>query len=721
MEKNISKIFLKINDKGLYHYRTVIIFAFIISLVHLHEILIPYLNISPMVEITKDNGDKIQAEFSYSLCHEYKDSQITVIDHTSSLITDFNLFCGKNDKFVYMTMFFSFFIGALIGAVYFFILIDKNGRRKTLMFILTLNALSFFITYFVWNPYLLCFVFIINGFCYGFIPNILVVYIIEITATGIRATYIGIIMIFAAICEVFIHIIYNTMSEWRIFFIVFSVLILALCLLVYLYIKESPRYLFYLGNFDQFKSTIIEISMINKVEYYSDFNLNSFINNSFNLKSYLASDFNTSNNKDIYNNMIDDDKKIHLLDKENSEKAKENNNYELKIEENIYSKSDDSNKDGKKESKNKSIKSNFSDINDLNAVNSWNRTNKALNEANINNENSRAITLTSNKAIISDNENEKYYSNLHKSNLTKPTDCNNNNKYKDNYFNKDTQNNTLQQKGSILESKKNLNLFFKNKDISEQTRKKLRLALLEDDFSNLIDDIQDLQRDANNICKNGIQESSIRRMLLNKSYLDYSSFDLLRYKSQKRNFIILAYMFCVTGFINNINNGANLHNHNNSNKKWFICFGEILVAIFTILISNTDLFGRKRTLIVFFHICSINHIISFFLDFSVINLIISKIMFFNIKVLLVYYSNEIFPTVLRTKGYGLCISFYRLFSLIGGLELFFSSNRQSNSIFLISTFLCSLVGFFLTETVNSPIRNHLPETLGEKVDDEGFK
>ena len=138
------------------------------------------------------------------------------------------------------------------------------------------------------------------------------------------------------------------------------------------------------------------------------------------------------------------------------------------------------------------------------------------------------------------------------------------------------------------------------------------------------------------------------------------------------------------------------------------------------VVSSTSFFGRKKTLILAFHLCSFSYLVAWLKEKSTILLNITEAIYASLDPLLFYYSNEIFPTVLRTKGFGICFSVYRLTSIIASVEFLFDIYDKLPEMILVLTIVSSMLSFFLTETVNTPIKNNLPEMLGEKINDEGF-
>ena len=236
MEKQITNIFKKTRDRGFYHIRITIIFSLIFALCYVHNSILPFIKHTPNLIFNDSAGFEVKRiptdeDCIYLKSHgmKYKLSE----DSIKTLVTDLNLVC-ENNSLRYLNL--VFFIGSFIGALIYFFIIDKIGRRTSLMVMILFYLIVFFAMFFSYNLLLMHFLYFMSGIGYGLIPNILVVYLTEITATGVRALYIAIIMFFQTFIQVICISLFNVFLNWRPFIIISSCLFLVAFIFCYYWV-----------------------------------------------------------------------------------------------------------------------------------------------------------------------------------------------------------------------------------------------------------------------------------------------------------------------------------------------------------------------------------------------------------------------------------------------------------------------------------------------------
>lgn len=204
---------------------------------------------------------------------------------------------------------------------------------------------------------------------------------------------------------------------------------------------------------------------------------------------------------------------------------------------------------------------------------------------------------------------------------------------------------------------------------------------------------------------------------------EFSLIDLIRYDSQRIYFLILCYMFLSLAIIFN-GLSINIKNLNgNIFVNSIIVFSlDIIVTISVGFISNTVFFGRKTTLtlLLLISFCSymtcifaVNHPEESLCTYS---LFTSRTCMVSLLCVLCFYSNEIYPTVLRTKGLGVN---YALFKFGGAIAPFVIEKMSTENLLLVFCILnlfALLVSFILPETIKRPMRNQI-DFKSEKNDE----
>ncbi len=90
-------------------------------------------------------------------------------------------------------------------------------------------------------------------------------------------------------------------------------------------------------------------------------------------------------------------------------------------------------------------------------------------------------------------------------------------------------------------------------------------------------------------------------------------------------------------------------------------------------------------------------------------IIMSRVCFNSIFCITYFLSMEIYPTVIRAKGLGYNSAFSRIGGLIAPLIVEDIDDETKWKIFCAINFLCSVITFYLPETVGKPLQERIPE------------
>jgi MFS family permease len=215
--------------------------------------------------------------------------------------------------------------------------------------------------------------------------------------------------------------------------------------------------------------------------------------------------------------------------------------------------------------------------------------------------------------------------------------------------------------------------------------------------------------------KDTIDSTQIKLQM--KSLEEYGILDLLKFKSQRYNFLILCYLWLISSFIfyglslNIKNNAGNIYTN--------IIIVYTLDIIFTTIcsfLSNTSTLGRTKTVTLLLLISFISNMIyefkpdteenaSFFDDV----LLVSQYSYTCLLCIIYFVSNEIYPTVLRAKGLGYNSAAGRIGGIIAPLLIEHINSDSLVNILILLTIMGIMFSFFITETYGQDIKNKLPE------------
>jgi len=224
------------------------------------------------------------------------------------------------------------------------------------------------------------------------------------------------------------------------------------------------------------------------------------------------------------------------------------------------------------------------------------------------------------------------------------------------------------------------------------------------------------------VVKSGIKKSSKKKYLLHKerNIQDYTIIDLLRYKSQRSNFIIICLIWVTSAVIFY---ALTIRLKSFSDEIYtnllYIYAIDIFTCLFFGYLSNTIYFGRIKTIQLLMIISFIVFFLCLIIESELEDYIIllSRICFNCIFCIIYFLSTEIYPTVVRAKG----LAYNSAFSRLGGLLAPFIVEKISDptkfKLFCCLNFICSILTFFLPETVGKQLEEKIPEELIEEIEE----
>jgi len=197
---------------------------------------------------------------------------------------------------------------------------------------------------------------------------------------------------------------------------------------------------------------------------------------------------------------------------------------------------------------------------------------------------------------------------------------------------------------------------------------------------------------------------------------EYSALDLLRYPSQRKKFIILCFLY----FMVSSNYYAITFNLKNL-KGDIYTLGLIMYSVDTVayifggFIANV--IGRKTTILssLFVGVCAFGLIALIKLD-ETVEIVFSFIARFSIAILynLIFtYAVELYPTVVRSYGFGYNTLFEKLGSLFSPIitEYFV---EYLNLVFALVNIFNFIIVSMLPETLNKPLEDFIPELIEQE-------
>ena len=196
----------------------------------------------------------------------------------------------------------------------------------------------------------------------------------------------------------------------------------------------------------------------------------------------------------------------------------------------------------------------------------------------------------------------------------------------------------------------------------------------------------------------------------NKKYI---AFSLLKFKSQRMNFLIMCYMwFCTSGVYYGLT--INIKNlPGNTYLTGIVMFSVEAIAYFMSgFLMNMPCFGRKKTIFMFYSISFSVYL--FIIIFNIQNYLLTSLSLFarvcvsGVYTIIYTYSTELYPTVLRSSGLGLNSVCARIGGMIFPLIIEMLQKKISY-FYLALNGLALILVLLLPETNGKVLAEVIPE------------
>ena len=200
---------------------------------------------------------------------------------------------------------------------------------------------------------------------------------------------------------------------------------------------------------------------------------------------------------------------------------------------------------------------------------------------------------------------------------------------------------------------------------------------------------------------------------------DYSICDLITLESQRINFLILNYIWIVITFMfcGLSINVKNLYG-NFYATYFFIFLCDPICSFAGAFLSNNSLLGRKKTMISLLLLSFCGFMTSIFFDqdpdseFFSVFMYISRISLIALNCVFYCYTNEIYPTVLRTRGLGFHITLSKMGGIVAPFMIEYFGTANLCMIYCLLNLFAIMFSFMLPETLNRRMAFYPPEMSG---------
>ena len=294
MNNNIQNLLNIVGNKNKYQFYVLIMLLNTGLLSGICNLQISFLIKYPSFIIyDKQNNNEIISDYNHKYCNQ---SQyiMTKIYNTSlhNLAYSFDIYC-KND-FYSSILKMNIFIGGLISYILFTSYPDKNGREKIYKIFSILSLLLQINLFFEINVIYSCFVYLFGGFV-AFSYSMCFSIAAEFFNDNIRGIVVGLLNSFYPLGGVLIGIFFMTINNWKILYLITTILHIIPTYITLKYFLESPKWLISVGKKNEFIYCLNKIAKINgKDKEWEEYK---------------------SKNKDFLNNIT---KKDNLLNKNNN-------------------------------------------------------------------------------------------------------------------------------------------------------------------------------------------------------------------------------------------------------------------------------------------------------------------------------------------------------------------------------------------------------------------
>ena len=261
-DEKIEKLLSFAGNENRYQYFVLIIFLFLWMNCNFMAVVLPYLEREPLIEYKDDQNNEFH--LNESLTSEICGKEYKILERFGySWISEFNIEC---DKFKIGLIGVFTFIGNTMGSVVFSIITKYLTHKNILIISSIFFSLSIFfctiihsIEYFYYLLSCLIFVGLFgNCLCYSSL-----VICEEIISSRKRSFFSSIINMGYGLCGIMYSLIFMYIQNWRYDFYILIGFSLILCILIWIFVYDSPR--IYIDNQDieKTKNILIGIASFN--------------------------------------------------------------------------------------------------------------------------------------------------------------------------------------------------------------------------------------------------------------------------------------------------------------------------------------------------------------------------------------------------------------------------------------------------------------------------
>ena len=324
LSKKLDHVLEKAGLSNRYQIILVLLFIFQFTFCEYLNVAVPYLDDLPFVFFK----DKLESELlEFKDCQNNKNNTFD-IDYSKTFISfviTLDIFCDKTKvnsiEKVYL-------ISNIFGAFFTFLFADLLGRKKTLIILIPINIILYFLfgLIIIRNYYFMMLILIISGFFNYIIMITMIIYICEVVEHESIPIFICLLVSGLPISGMFTYIFFNIIvKNWQKTTIYIAIADIFIYILILIVIIESPIYNLLNGKISSFKDNLNKIAKINKKHISNndfDFIFNFQNNSTLTTEKKQIINNNNDNEFIVNDDESDDLLKSHFSSTSNSNEAK---------------------------------------------------------------------------------------------------------------------------------------------------------------------------------------------------------------------------------------------------------------------------------------------------------------------------------------------------------------------------------------------------------------
>ena len=257
-------------------FQKIIIYICVLDslLTTIYTLIISFLTKEPdffIIDKENSNENPVHASYSKEICDDtkYKITKDTKSIHNWTY--EFNLFCDREYLNTYVI--YSILIGQLLGTLLLSPIPDKYGRKKIFIIIITVSLIIHINLILVVNPFHVIISNLTGGIT-SFAYTMGFYIIIEYIKKDLTGLVLGFFNAIYPLFGVFLGFFFLTINNFRILFVITTILSIILSYLTFFYFTESPHWLHSMGRKQECLDVLTFIAKVNdKEKEWSDFQI----------------------------------------------------------------------------------------------------------------------------------------------------------------------------------------------------------------------------------------------------------------------------------------------------------------------------------------------------------------------------------------------------------------------------------------------------------------